>query len=199
MDLVASTVKRAGSGRWRVGMQGVKKRRSLVSYTFSNTPLPWAPGVAWKEGSWYSVLWFQDTSASRTSRGSSAHAASCNQTPCMPARGSRTPAHPSHPAAALHGATTRSLSTVACGGQSTSAVVPEHQRIPRIPRQLCMEPQPAVSALLHVEDSPHQEWFQDTSASLTSRGSSAHAASCNQTACTTACAVRFWQSLLSVL
>ena len=66
-------------------MQGSKKQLSLVSYTFSNMPLPWPPGVARKEGSLYSVVWFQDTSASLTSRGSSAHAASCNQTACMTA------------------------------------------------------------------------------------------------------------------
>ena len=85
MNLWASTVKRAGSGRWRVSMQGLQKQHSLVSYTFSNMPLPWPPGVAWKEGSLYSVLWFQDTSASLTSCGSSAHAVSCNQTACVTA------------------------------------------------------------------------------------------------------------------
>ena len=71
-----------GSGR--EGMTELKQR-SLVSYTFSNMPLPWPPGVAWKEGSLYSVLWFQDTSASLTSRGSSAQAASSIHTACIPA------------------------------------------------------------------------------------------------------------------
>ena len=98
-----------------------------------------------------------------------------------------------------HAAALAARSRLEGGQRVLGAVVPGDQRIPHIPRQLCIEPQPAVSALLHVEDSPHQEWFQDTSASLTSSGSSAHAVSCNQTACMTACAAKSWQSLLSIL
>ena len=68
--------------QWSRRADRLKPRELTGVIDFLKPPMPAPAPMVWNSGSLYSVEWFQDTSASLTSRGSSAHAASCTQIAC---------------------------------------------------------------------------------------------------------------------